>query len=368
MDIANKQVTLFVPSLGGGGAERVMILLANGLAARGCRVELLILSSPGQYVEEVSPDVRLVSLGVRRVMTCLPALVRYLRKARPDYVISALDYANVFALLANRLARTGTRVVVTEHNTLSLTLQLNPSRKLRMMLALMRRTYPWAARVVAVSNGVADDLALTLGLKRQEIVTIYNPVITPTMLALAQEPVEHPWLEDAEVPVILGVGRFTVAKDFATLLHAFAALRAERPARLVLLGEGPLRSQLEMLVEQLGLREDVLMPGFVSNPYAWMREASVFVLSSAYEGLGNVLIEAMACGAPVVSTDCKSGPAEILENGKWGRLVPVANAAALSQAIIRTLDERGQPNARERALEFDSDSAVAGYAALLATV
>jgi glycosyltransferase involved in cell wall biosynthesis len=229
----------------------------------------------------------------------------------------------------------------------------------------MRWTYPWADGVIAVSSGVADDLAATIGLSRDRIDFIYNPIDTTAVRQRAEEPFEHPWLAPGEPPVVLGVGRLTAAKDFSVLVRAFAELRTQRRARLVILGEGELRPDLQALIAELGLPKDVIMPGFCDNPFVWMRRAEVFVLSSAWEGLPGTLIQAMACGTPVVSTDCPSGPAEILEKGKWGRLVPVGNAGALAQAILATLEDVTRPDVASRAADFSIDSAVDGYLRVL---
>ena len=226
---------------------------------------------------------------------------------------------------------------------------------------LMKIFYPRADGVVAVSKGVADDLAVVIGLPRERITVIYNPVVTPELLQKAQEPIDHPWFHPGEPPVILGVGRLTKQKDFPTLIQAFALVRKERPARLIILGEGEDRYELEELIRKLGIASDVDMPGFVDNPYKYMAYSTVFVLSSAWEGLPTVLIEAMACGCPVVSTNCHSGPAEILENGKYGKLVAVGDAAGLAEAMVGTLDAPESLNVVRRAQDFGVEQAVAGY-------
>jgi len=202
---------------------------------------------------------------------------------------------------------------------------------------LMRLFYPWADKVVAVSKGVADDLVRITRLPKDKIQVIYNPVVTSEFFIKAEEPLDHPWFKPGEPPVILGVGRLTEAKDFPTLIRAFTLVRKERPARLMILGEGEDRPKLDALVKELGLEKDVALPGFVENPYKYMKRAAVFVLSSKWEGLPTVLIEAMALGTPVVSTACPSGPSEILEGGKWGRLVPVGDVEALAKAIVEAL-------------------------------
>jgi glycosyltransferase involved in cell wall biosynthesis len=226
----------------------------------------------------------------------------------------------------------------------------------------MHRYYPRADAIVAVSRGVADDLARFAGLPRDVIRVIYNPVVGADLPRMAGEPVDHPWFRPGELPVILGAGRLSRQKDFPTLIRAFAEVRRARPARLVILGDGAQRAELEALVRTLGLADAVALPGFTSNPYAHMARAAVFVLSSRFEGFPNVLVEALAVGTPVVATDCPSGPAEILERGRHGRLVPVGQADALARALLATLDAPGDPaGRRRRAADFSADASVSTY-------
>ena len=206
------------------------------------------------------------------------------------------------------------------------------------MPLFMRLTYRSADTIIAVSNGVADDLSTMLKLKRNQINVIYNPVVSEHLIKNSREPVDHPWLTSNKVPVILGVGRLTEAKNFNALIHAFSIVVASIPARLIILGEGEQRDSLETIIDQLNLADQVDLPGFTNNPYPYMRCADLFVLSSIWEGLPTVLIEALSCGTKVVSTDCPSGPREILENGKWGTLVPVNNAEELANAMIFSLE------------------------------
>jgi len=334
------KIALFLPSLRGGGAERVMVNLARGFVERGLRVDLVLAKAEGPYLSQVPKEVRVVDLGARRVLYSLPGLVRYLRRERPQAMLSALNHANIVAIWAKLLARVQTRLVVAEHSTLSRSTENASSVRAKLLPFLIKTFYPYADAVVAVSRGVAEDLVTTTKLPMEKIKVIYNPVITPELFAKAEEPLDHPWFRPGEPPVVLGVGRLTQQKDFPTLIRAFALVRREHPARLMILGEGEERPKLEALVRELRLEEDVALPGFVDNPYKYMKRAAVFVLSSQWEGFGNVLVEAMACGCPVVATDCPSGPAEILENGKWGRLVPPGDPEALAKAILDTV-ERG---------------------------
>lgn len=359
------RIALFLPSLRGGGAERVMVTLANGFGARGLAVDLILAKAEGPYLKDVSEAVRVVDLGASRVLASLPGLIRYLRRERPGAMLSAMNHANVVALLARKLARIPTRLVVSEHSTLGAGRGTPPLGLARIMPWLMSCTYPWATSIVAVSAGVADALAEAIVFPRQGITVVYNPVVTPQLISQSREVLCHAWLAPGEPPVILAVGRLTAKKDFTTLIRAFACLREARAARLVILGEGELRKELQTLIGELQLTADIDLPGFSDNPFAWMRRSALFVLSSASEGLPTVLIEAMACGTPVVSTDCLSGPTEILENGKWGRLVPVGDAAALAAAMAATLDESKSDYVARRAADFGIEQAVDGYLAIL---
>jgi glycosyltransferase involved in cell wall biosynthesis len=206
------------------------------------------------------------------------------------------------------------------------------------MPEIARRWYPSADAILAVSRGVADDLAATLHLPRECIAVTGNPVVTPDLATRAGEPIDHPWLRPGEPPVVLGVGKLKPQKGFDVLIDAFARARARRPLRLVILGQGPERARLLDRARGLGVGDDVALPGFVANPFAWMARCGVFALSSRFEGLPGVLIQALACGCPVVSTDCPSGPSEILGPGAVAPLVPVGDAAALGEALLRALD------------------------------
>jgi len=345
----------------GGGAQRAMLKIASGIVEAGHSVDLVLARATGPFMKEIPPGVSVVDLKARRVLLALPALVRYLRRERPVAMLSALDYVNLIALWARKLAGGSTRLVVSERNTLSVSSKTSRSRRQRALPSLSKRYYRWADSVVAVSQGVADDLTEKLGLSRDLVRVIHNPVITPELLEQANEVLDHPWFAQDEPPVVLGAGRLGPQKDFATLIRAFAAVRKVRPARLVLLGEGPDRPQLEALVRELGLQQDVQLPGFVANPYAYMRQSGVFVLASKYEGLPGVLIEALASGAQVVSTDCPSGPREILHDGTFGRLVPVGDSRAMSDAILDSLNNPRQPAPAECLRPFLPETVIHQY-------
>jgi glycosyltransferase involved in cell wall biosynthesis len=354
-----ERIAVFLPSLDGGGAQRVMLTLVNGMSERGLAVDLVLARAEGPFLNQLREEVRLIDLRAGHAARSLPALTRYLRRERPRALLSSLNYVNIIALVARALARVNTRVVVSEHNTLT---QARPKGfRTRLVVRLMPLMYPWADLVVAVSKGVAEDLALAIRLERGRIRVIYNPVVRPEILEKAVEPVDHPWFRRDQPPVVLAIGRLTEQKDFGNLIRAVALLREARNVRLMILGEGERRGELEAQVAELGITAHVALPGFVANPYAYMHQSSVFVLSSRWEGLPTVLIEALACGMRVVATDCPSGPAEILENGKWGRLVPVNDSAALAKQIDESLDDPAPPSVTERAQAFGIASAVDEY-------
>ena len=345
--MSSERIALFLPTLQYGGVERVMLNLAGGFAGRGFPVDLLVADPRGEFRSQVPPEVRLVDLGGKRVLASLSALVRYLRRERPAGLLAAMDHTNVVALWARKLAGVPTRIVASSHCLLSREARAGKLWRSRLMPFFARHFYPWADEVVAVSQGVAGDLARVTGLSRERIQVIYNPVVTPHLLAQAQAPLEHPWFQASSPPVVLAVGRLSIEKDHVTLIRAFSLVRRQRTARLLILGEGKERRALQGLVASLGLGEDVALPGFVENPLAYMARSAVFALSSSFEGFGLVLVEALAAGVPVVSTDCESGPREILEDGELGRLVPGGDPEALARAILQSLDQpRHAPSAK----------------------
>jgi glycosyltransferase involved in cell wall biosynthesis len=281
--------------------------------------------------------VRVVDLRAPRVIQSLLPLTRYLRRERPVSVLSVMSHSNLIALWARRLAGVPTRLVVCEQNTPSQN-ALHPAVwRGRLVPHLMRRFYSWADAIVAVSDGVADDVVRITGLPRRSIEVVYNPVVTPELRAAAEAPLEHPWFQAGQPPVVLAVGRLRPQKDFPTLIRAFARMRRKKSARLLILGEGSERPRLEALVREHALAADVQLPGFDANPYRYLARGALFVLSSAWEGLPSVLIEALACGLRVVATDCPSGPREILRGGRYGELVPVGDSVALADAIENAL-------------------------------
>ena len=357
---------MFAPDMAGGGAERAALQLAGGFAARGHPTDLVLSSAVGPRMSEVSRDVNVVDLGARRVLLSIPALVRYLRTARPDGMVTVLDHANVVALWARRIARFPNRVVVVEQNNLSSAAGHGKSRRDRIMPGVINRFYPWADAVVAVSAGVLDDLKNhATAVQPDRFRVIYNPIVTDDIASKAAEPVDHPWFQ-GEDQVLVAAGRYRPQKDFPTLIKAFGLVRASRPARLVILGDGPDREDLQALIDELGLNDDVELHGYTDNPYAFFSRAAAFVLSSRWEGLPTVLIEALSCGAPVVSTDCPNGPREILAGGRYGHLLPVGDVDALARGLEMALNGDIPTPPEESWAPYTLDAVVDDYLALFA--
>lgn len=334
----NPKIAVFVSFSGTGGVEKMVVNLTKGLVDLGAKIQMIPVKMESSHLGNLPPSVRIMKFGSPHTLGCLPALIRYLKSEQPDALLAAKDRANSTAVLARRLADVPTRLVLRMGTTVSAALGGRHPFKERIWYFRMRMLYPSADAVVAVSNGVAEDLRKNAGLSPSLLRVIPNPVITPELISKSQEPCDHPWFQEGAAPVILGVGRLTRQKDFSTLLRAFALVRKNRPCRLMILGEGQDRASLESLTADLGIRDDVTMPGFVKNPYAYMSKSALFVLSSRWEGSPNVLTEALALGTPVVSTDCPSGPEEILDHGRFGPLVPMGDPDAMAHAILTTLD------------------------------
>lgn len=334
------KISLFIANLGGGGAERVFVNLAKAFSERGYPVDLVVGTLKGAaYLEDVSPQVRLVDLKISRTALGGPKLIKYLRRERPAAMLATGDHSNCLAILAQRFAGVDTRVVVRESNMVAFHLPTMNRIKRNAMASFIRYCYPRSDKVIAVSRGVACGLNQSFGVPEEKLCVIYSPIISEGLTKKAKEPVDHDWFKEGQPPVVLTVGRLTAAKSQETLIRAFAYARQKTTIRLLILGEGEKRAELEALISRLGLSADVSMPGFKENPFAFMSRARLFVLSSASEGLPGVLIQALGCGCPVVSTDCPSGPREILQDGRFGRLVPVGDDTAMAETILQSLNE-----------------------------
>jgi glycosyltransferase involved in cell wall biosynthesis len=366
-------VAVYLPTLDGGGAELVMLRLAVGLAEHGRRTDLVLARVRGPYLRDVPAGLRLVDLRARSpvVLTKTLLMARYLRRVRPRAILSALDVVDT-ALVARWMACTPTSVVLTIHTHLSRQFEDKPDWGVaKVRRALIRLLYPRTDRLVAVSRGVADDAARIAGVAPDRVQVIPNPVVADDVDERARQPVDHPFLRPGEPPVVLAAGRLVRQKDFSTLIEAFALVRAQRRARLIILGDADprepgVRPALEDLIRARGLSDDVSLPGFVANPQAYMRRADVVALSSIYEGLPTVLIEALAVGTTIVATDCESGPREILDGGRYGTLVPVGDSRALAEALVAALDTPNDASElRARARRYTTEAVMGQYLRVL---
>lgn len=344
-------IAAFLATSGHSGVDRIMANLLPEMARQGARVDLLKVKRHGPYIDDRPDGFRVIELGSAHANTSLIPLIRYLRRERPDVVLSDKDRVNRTAMWATALARTGTRNVVRLGTTVSRNLERKSRLERWAQATSIRRFYNHADRVIVPSAGVAHDLTECYGIHSDRIAVLPSPVLTARAYSLAQDEAPLPW--SAETPYVLGVGHFCERKDFATLIRAVAQVRKTHTCNLVLLGQGKEHDHLQQLAGELGFGDDIYMPGFSPNPYAYMRNASVFALTSRWEGMPVVLVESLGMGTPVVATDCPSGPKELLRDGALGALVPMGDVDATAQAIIDTL-ERPLP---ERTLK----DAVASY-------
>ncbi|MCG7863275.1 MAG: glycosyltransferase [Candidatus Thiodiazotropha endolucinida] len=357
------ELSILASFSGEGGVERMVLNLVNALAERGLRIDLLLIKTRSRHLDEIHPTVNRIDLGTRHTATSLIPLTRYLRRRRPPCLLAAKDRAGRMAVIARALAgASNTRLVLRLGTNLTAAFAHKSRWRLFLRQQPIRLLYPHIDRIIAVSEGVRQDTLAISGVDQEKVVVIRNPVITPRMIEAASAPAPYPWENESEDPLILAVGRLTLQKDFATLLRAFADLRKHRPCRLIILGDGRQRENLLTLSNELGISEALALPGFTSNPYRYMKQANLFVLSSRWEGSPNVLTEAMALGTPVVSTDCPSGPSELLDRGRIAPLVPVGDWKALSQAMQKVLDNPPVSSLlRESVEEYNAHQSASRY-------
>jgi glycosyltransferase involved in cell wall biosynthesis len=362
--MAENKISIYLPAVTAGGAERVMVNLARGLSERGYHVELVVGNLEGGFKKEVESSLPVVNLRVPNppvvgAFGALPALYRYLEEENPRIVVSAMNHINVVVLLAMKLSSATSDVIITEHN--DPVVLSEHSMKNRVVYRLASIEYPWADDIVAVSEGVAANLSGVVGISEADIDVIYNPVVTDELLEKAGEAPDHEWFED-EIPVVLTVGRLSKQKNQELLLESFARLREETDARLILVGQGERERRLTRLTTRLGIDDSVEIINWVDNPYAYMAHADVFVLTSLWEGLPTVLIEALACRCPVVSADCPSGPREILRDGQYGELVGSYSPDDFCSAILRALEHPPSGDRMvERARDFTTEECLQQY-------
>ena len=348
----------------------MLINMANEMAHRGHRIFVVIADEQGPYRDKLAPAVDIRFLGKRRVVGALWPLIRFLRNERIDILYSAMTYVNIIAVLARSLSGSRkTGVIISERNFFSFNARGNGEPPTIFQKLCVFLIYPFADRIIGISKGVADDISRYMAFGKRRVSHIYNPVVTHQML----DELKQTGAVDISVPeikpLLVTSARMVPQKDQVTLIRAFADVLKTREASLLLLGEGPLRPEIESLAANLGIKDNVYFAGFVKNPLSYMKQADIFVMSSAWEGFCNVIVEALLCGLPVVSTDCPSGPAEILDNGAYGALVPVGDSEAMGAAILKTLQfPHNGIMQKQRALEFSVEKICDQYETLFSTV
>jgi glycosyltransferase involved in cell wall biosynthesis len=351
---------------GPGGISHVMLNLINALVDLGLHVDLLLNRTQIPELASVREEVRLVRLGETDSLRSIPALVRYLRQVQPTALLVNREPAVRAATIAQRCSRTKTRIVIRVGMPVSIALKRRHPIKRWLRQSAIVYCYGRADAIIANSKGVAEDVAAITGISSEKVKIVNNPTVSPDIFVQAEQLINHPWFVPGGPPVILGVGRLVRQKDFPTLLRAFAKLRAQRNCRLVILGEGKERDRLTNLAAELGILEYADLPGYVSNPFAYMNRAAQLVLSSRWEGSPNTLIQALALGLPVVATDCRSGPREILSDGRYGPLVPVGDVEAMFREMLHMLDNPPDKHFLQEAAEpFRIDNCMNAYMASL---
>ncbi|MBM4428677.1 MAG: glycosyltransferase [Chloroflexi bacterium] len=356
-------IGLYFSNFSGGGIQRVMLSLSEGFLRLGWQVDLILVQADGPLRAEIPQGARLIDLKAGKSTRSILKLAAYLASESPAVVLSSQTHLNVSAIIARFLSGWKGRLLVSEHIALDFSAQNPNSWKDRLHPLLASLFYHWADQIILVSFEAARRFMKITHLPANKIKVIYNPIVSQKLLEQSTIQPDHPWFKSPGLKVILAAGRLVKQKDFKTLLKSFSLLKTKLPmARLMILGDGKEHPQLMRLAKNLGLEDAVHFPGFVVNPFAYMAHSSVFVLSSQWEGFANVLVESMACGTPVISTNCPSGPSEILEDGKYGILTPVGDANALAEAILDTLAHPIPPEIlRQRAMSFSVDNILNQY-------
>lgn len=359
-----KKVIFLIPSLNGGGAERVFIQLLKVLDRNVFEIYLMVTNLEGPYVNEIPNDINIIDLQKTSVKRSLFSLIKEINKIKPNVIISTLFHMNLALLIISPFLIGRPRIILREANPPRFSMGGLPKGKL--FIWLYSRLYKRSDAIVAISTDVSNDIQKTLKVKKEKIRIIYNPVDISGIQKKSREKVLHKWFNEKNVPIIISVGRLVEQKDHTTLIKAFAKVRRKKLCKLLILGEGYYYTKLKKMVDNLNLSSDVEFLGFVSNPFKYIHNSDLFVLSSKWEGFGMVLIETLALGTPIVSTDCLGGPHEILNNGEYGKLVPVGNDDIMADKIIEMLNNPSDKKKLiSRAMDFDISKIKTQYEQIL---
>jgi len=335
------KIALFIKSLNGGGAERVVLNLANEFYERKIPLILILRFKKGVYLKELNPDIKIVELGTNNPFLMINRIIKACKDNKITTLFPVMHSSNIIGLIANVFLRI--RIVIRESNTFDDFFNKKGLKKIKMtiLLCLMKLWYPQSEKIIANTKDTANDILKHINVPKEKVVVINNPLVNERITKLSKEPINDLKYSKITKPRIISVGRLVYQKNYEFLIKCFKQVKKTLPeASLIILGTGPLKNQLITLVKELDLDNEVHFLGFVNNPYKYLKNSDVFVLSSFFEGFGNVLVEALAVGLPIVSTDCPGGPREILDNGNYGTLVPLNNVDAMTNAIIQTIRKK----------------------------
>lgn len=357
-----KKITLFAPNLEGGGAERIISILAIYFSEKGLPVDLILAKASGPYLKNIPPTVNIIDFKCKKVILSLPKLIKYLRTEKTEILFSSQMHSSSIALWAVKISGVNTKVVIRQPTMLRPAFEKKSFRNKITEKILLWSAKKWAYKIIVTSKVMFDEFIKITKISSDKLSIIYNPLPIETIQERSKELLQHPWFQEGNPSVILAVGRLVHVKNFETLIKSFSIVKKKIDTRLVILGEGPLRQNLEQLIENLDIKPYVEMPGFVENPFQYMKCSKVFVMSSLWEGFPNGMIEAMACGTAIIATDCEGGASEILEYGKLGQLVPVQNHIKMAEAIIYAIESTSLPNTKKKISDFSMNKIAMRYA------